>query len=92
MVKTVADFVIEIIQSKGFTVGFMLAVIIALGYDNWTARERQHERIMRLEQKLQERNNELIDFHAEHDKKIEARIKTIESQNKEILLILKGEN
>lgn len=90
MVKTVADFLIEIIQSKGFTVGFMLAVIIALGYDNWTQRERQHERIIKLEQKIQDRNNELIRFHAEQNKEIETSIKYIEEQNQKILRILES--
>ena len=89
MRQTLIEFVLQVIQSKGFTVGFMLAVIIALGYDNYNAREREFQRNIKLEQRIEQKTKDVIDCYIEQHKKTNNKLQAVEEQNQEILRILK---
>lgn len=90
MRQTLIDFVLQVIQSKGFTVGFMLAVIVALGYDNYNAREREFQRNVRLEERIERKTDEVIKCYVEQHQKTNARLENVEHQNDEIIRTLKS--
>ena len=91
MRQTLIEFVLQVIQSKGFTVGFMLAVIVALGYDNYNAREREFQRNIKLEQRIEQKTKDVIECYIEQHEKTNSRLKNVEEQNQKILRILKDD-
>lgn len=90
MIKTVTEFIIEIIQSKGFTVGFMLSIILALGYDNWLMRQRDYTRIDHLEEQVRTANQAIIHYYQASEENTLQEVKAIQKQNEKILLILEA--
>ena len=91
MRQTLIEFVLQVIQSKGFTVGFMLAVIIALGYDNYNAREREFQRNVKLEKRIEDKTQAVIECYIEQHEKTNNKLRNVEKQNQEILRILKDD-
>jgi len=91
MRQTLIEFVLQVIQSKGFTVGFMLAVIIALGYDNYNAREREFQRNIKLEKRIEAKTQAVIDCYIEQHEKTNKRLQSVEKQNQKILRILEDD-
>ena len=69
----------------------MLAVIIALGYDNYNAREREFQRNIKLEKRIEEKTQAVIDCYIEQHEKTNKRLQSVEKQNQKILRILEDD-